>query len=138
MLGIIFTHWTGLARIIRGEVLQIRSSQYIAAAKKLGRSNWWGITRHIVPHMLPQFIIGLILMFPHAILHESGLTFLGFGVPPETPAIGIILSEAMRYLSAGMWWPAFFPGLSLVIMVVLIDKLGDCVKKLLTPASTQE
>jgi peptide/nickel transport system permease protein len=138
LIGIIFTHWTGLARIIRGEVLQIRSNHYIAAARKFGRSGWWIMSRHIVPHMLPQFFIGLILMFPHAIMHESGLTFLGFGMPPEQPAIGIILSEAMRYLSSGMWWLAIFPGLALVIMVVLIDKLGECVKLLLDPVSAQE
>ncbi|MFP3154788.1 ABC transporter permease [Lachnospiraceae bacterium ZAX-1] len=138
LIGIIFTHWTGLARIIRGEVLQIRSDQYIMASRKFGRSGWWIMSRHIVPHMIPQFFIGLILMFPHAIMHESGLTFLGFGMPPEQPAIGIILSEAMRYLSSGMWWLAIFPGLALVLMVILIDKLGECVKLLLDPSSVQE
>jgi peptide/nickel transport system permease protein len=138
MIGIIFTHWTGLARIIRSEVLQIRSNHYIAASRKLGRSKWWVMTRHILPHMIPQFFIGLILLFPHAIMHESGLTFLGFGMPPEQPAIGIILSEAMRYLSAGMWWLAVFPGLTLVLMVVLIDRFGECIKQLISPTSAQE
>ena len=138
MIGIIFTHWTILARIIRGEVLQIRENHYIALSRKFGRSPWWVITRHILPHMVPQFLVGLILLIPHAIMHEAGLTFLGFGLPPEQPAIGIILSESMRYLSAGMWWLALFPGLALVIMVLLIDKLGECVKLLFTPASAQE
>jgi peptide/nickel transport system permease protein len=138
MIGIIFTHWTGLARIIRAEVLQIRANHYIAASRKLGRSGFWIMTRHILPHIIPQFFMGLILMFPHAVMHESSLTFLGFGLPPEQPAIGIILSEAMRYLSAGMWWLAVFPGLALVIMVVLIDRLGECVKRLLAPTSAQE
>jgi len=138
MIGIIFTHWTSLARIIRGEVLQIRANHYIAAARKFGRSGWWVATRHILPHMVPQFFIGLILLFPHAIMHESGLTFLGFGMPPEQPALGVILSESMRYLSAGMWWLAVFPGVSLVVMVVLIDRLGECVKLLLDPVSAQE
>jgi len=138
MIGIILTHWTGLARIIRGEALQIRSNHYVAASRKLGRSQWWVMSRHILPHMVPQFFIGLILLFPHAILHESGLTFLGFGLPPEQPAIGIILSESMRHLSGGMWWLAVFPGLCLVIMVLLIDKLGECVKLLLDPTRAQE
>jgi peptide/nickel transport system permease protein len=138
MIGIIFTHWTGLARIIRAEVLQIRANHYISVSRKLGRSNFWVMSRHILPHMIPQFFMGLILMFPHAIMHESSLTFLGFGLPPEQPAIGIILSEAMRYLSTGMWWLAVFPGLALVIMVVLIDRLGECVKRLLNPVSAQE
>ena len=128
MIGVAVTHWTGLARIIRSEVLQIRSQQYIEVSRKLGHSSWWITLHHILPHMIPQFIIGLILMFPHAIMHESGLTFLGFGLSPEQPAIGIILSESMKYLSTGMWWLAFFPGLMLVIIVLLFDRLGENLK----------
>lgn len=138
LIGVAVTHWTGLARIIRSEVLQIRSQQYIEVSKKLGHSNWWITVNHILPHMVPQFIIGLILMFPHAIMHESGLTFLGFGLSPEQPAIGIILSESMKYLSAGMWWLAFFPGLMLVIIVLLFDRLGENVKKIIDPYSAHE
>ena len=87
--------------------------------------------------MLPQFFVGLILMFPHAIMHESGLTFRGFGMPPEQPAIGIILSEAMGYISSGAWWLAFFPGLALVVLVLLIDALGSTVRYLLEPREAQ-
>lgn len=138
LTGIALTHWTGLARIIRGEVLQVRSRQFIAVSRSLGHSGLWITRKHILPHVIPQFFIGLVLMFPHAIMHEAGLTFLGFGLPPEQPAIGIILSEAMRYLSGGMWWQAFFPGLALVIVVLLIDKLGECLNMLLDPCSAQE
>jgi peptide/nickel transport system permease protein len=138
LVGIALTHWTGLARIIRGEVLQIRTRQYVAASRKFGKPRIWIAIHHILPHMIPQFFVGLILQFPHAIMHESGLTFLGYGMPPETPAIGIILSESMRYLSAGMWWLAFFPGLALVVVVLLIDKLGESLKLVFDPSSAQE
>lgn len=138
LIGVAVTHWTGLARIIRSEVLQIRSQQYIEVSRKLGHSNWWITVHHILPHMVPQFLIGLILMFPHAIMHESGLTFLGFGLSPEQPAIGIILSESMKYLSTGMWWLTFFPGLMLVIIVLLFDKLGENMKKIIDPYSSHE
>lgn len=138
LIGVAITHWTGLARIIRSEVLQLRSQQYIEVSRKLGHSNWWITVHHILPHMVPQFLIGLILMFPHAIMHESGLTFLGFGLSPEQPAIGIILSESMKYLSTGMWWLAFFPGLMLVIIVLLFDKLGENMKKIIDPYSSHE
>ena len=138
LIGVAVTHWTGLARIIRSEVLQISSQQYIEVSRKLGHSNWWITVHHILPHMVPQFLIGLILMFPHAIMHESGLTFLGFGLSPEQPAIGIILSESMKYLSTGMWWLAFFPGLMLVIIVLLFDKLGENMKKIIDPYSSHE
>ena len=138
LIGVAVTHWTGLARFIRSEVLQIRSQQYIEVSRKLGHSNWWITVHHILPHMVPQFLIGLILMFPHAIMHESGLTFLGFGLSPEQPAGGIILSESMKYLSTGMWWLAFFPGLMLVIIVLLFDKLGENMKKIIDPYSSHE
>ena len=138
LIGVAVTHWTGLARIIRSEVLQIRSQQYIEVSRKLGHSSWWITGKHILPHMVPQFLIGLILMFPHAIMHESSLTFLGFGLSPEQPAIGIILSESMKYLSTGAWWLAFFPGLMLVVIVLLFDRLGENLKKIMDPYSAHE
>lgn len=138
LAGIAVTHWTSLARLIRAEVLQIRSEQYIAVSRRLGKSSGWILTRHILPHMIPQFVVGLVLMFPHAILHEASASFLGFGLPPEQPAIGIILQESMKYISSGMWWLAFFPGLMLVIFVILFDRLGDNLKMLIDPYSAQE
>lgn len=138
LAGIAATHWTNLARLIRGEVLQLRSQQYIAASRKLGKSSAWILWRHILPHMVPQFLVGLVLLFPHAILHEASISFLGFGLPPEQPAIGIILSESMKYLSAGMWWLAVLPGLTLVLIVLLFDRLGDNLKTVIDPYSAQE
>lgn len=138
LIGIAATHWCSLARLIRGEVLQLRSEHYIAVSRRLGKSSRWILVNHLLPHLVPQFIVGLVLMFPHAILHEATISFLGFGLPPEQPAVGIILSESMRYLSAGMWWPAVLPGLTLVIIVLLIDKLGDCLKMIIDPYSAQE
>ena len=92
----------------------------------------------MLPYVLPQFIVGLILLFPHAILHEAAITFLGFGLPPEQPAIGVILSESMGYLSAGMWWLAVFPGLALIACVLLFDGAGSSLRKLVDPHSAQE
>ena len=91
----------------------------------------------MVPYVLPQFVVGLILLFPHAILHEAAITFLGFGLPPEQPAIGIILSESMRYISSGAWWLVFFPGLALVLIVILIEALGTSVRHLFEPRQAQ-
>lgn len=138
LLGIVATHWCSLARLIRGEVLQLRNQPYVAVSKKLGKSGGWILMHHLLPHLLPQFFVGLVLMFPHAILHEASISFLGFGLPPEQPAIGIILSESMRYLSTGMWWQAVLPGFTLVLIVLLIDKLGDNLRKILDPYSAQE
>ncbi len=138
VIGIIFTHWTSLARVLRGEILQLKESGYVQAAEKLGAGRLKILTRHMVPHLIPQFTTGLILLFPHAILHEASITFLGFGLSPEQPAIGIILSESMRYLVTGSWWLAVFPGLCLVLVVLTFDYIGSAVRKFLDPASAQE
>lgn len=136
--GIAATHWCSLARLVRGEVLQLRSEQYVAISRKLGKSGGFILVQHMLPHLAPQFLVGLVLMFPHAILHEASISFLGFGLPPEQPAIGIILSESMRCLSAGMWWSAVLPGLTLVLLVLMIDRLGEQLQRILDPYSAQE
>ncbi len=137
-VGVALTHWPSLTRVVRAEILQCRQSGFVAAARKLGATPVQVALRHMVPFVLPQFLVGLILMFPHAILHEAALTFLGFGLPPEQPAIGIILSESMTYLSAGLWWLAVFPGLALIAAVMLFDAVGSSVRRLVDPASAQE
>lgn len=138
IIGVALTHWPSLTRVIRAEVMQVRTSQYVLVSRHLGRSRWWIASKHILPHLLHQFFVGLILIFPHAILHEAAITFLGFGLSPHLPAIGVILSESMGYLAAGMWWLAFFPGLSLLIIVRAFDVIGDNLRMLLDPHRAHE
>lgn|SRR5690554_4180311 len=134
VIGIAFTHWPTLTRVLRAELMQIKSSEYVQLSMKLGKSRMWIIKHHFLPHLLPQLFVGFILLFPHAILHESAITFLGFGLSPEQPAIGIILSESLRYLTTGMWWLVLFPGLSLIVMVTIFDALGNNLRKYLNPS----
>jgi len=137
-VGVIVTHWPRLTRIIRAEVMQLRTQPYILAARQYGYS-WMTVAwRHFVPHVLPQYIIGLVLLFPHAIMHEAGISFLGYGLPLDMPAIGIILSESMRYLALGMWWLAFFPGFLLLLVVLIFDRLGAALRDLFDPQFGQE
>ena len=138
VVGVALTHWTSLARLIRSEVLQLKEATYIKVAEKLGKSKFEIAVKHMIPHLLPQFLVGLILLFPHAILHEASITFLGFGLSPEQPAIGIILEESMAHLAMGRWWLAVFPGLLLVFTVVLFDVAGESLRKLLDPESAHK
>ena len=137
-VGISLTHWPSLARLIRGEVFQLRESPYIRIAGKLGKSRAYLAFHHMAPNLLPQFITGLILMFPHAILHEASITFLGFGLSPEEPAIGIILSESMKYLAMGKWWLALFPGLLLTAVVLMFHYAGQTICRMAAPGSVHE
>lgn len=138
VLGVALTHWPSLARVIRGEVLQLKNSQYIQISYRLGHGKMKVAMKHMIPHLLPQFMVGLILMFPHAILHEASITFLGFGLSSEQPAIGIILSESMKYLITGKWWLAVFPGIMLVLTVALFDVAGSSLRKILDPSSAHD
>lgn len=137
-MGVALTHWPMLARVIRAEVLTVRNTQFVQCAAKLGSSRSKIAIKHILPHVVPQYIVGLVLLFPHAILHEASITFLGFGLLPREPAIGIILSESMRYLSAGMWWLSVLPGVALLVMVLLFEQIGDDLRRLINPASAQD
>lgn len=137
-VAVAVTHWTELTRVVRSEVLQVKNAQYVKAAYKMGHSPFQIAKEHMVPHVLPVYLIGLVLLFPHAIMHEAALTFLGFGFPAGVPAIGGILSEAMKHIVIGKWWLCLFPGLMLLIAVMLFDVIGDKLKMLLNPGSGNE
>lgn len=135
VLGIALTHWTGLTRLLRGEILELKNENYIKISRAIGKSKLFIFTNHILPHIGGQMIVGLILLFPHAILHESAISFLGFGLSLSTPSIGIILSESMKYLLQGHWYLSFFPGLLLCLVVYAINLLGENLGNLINPYS---
>ncbi|MBD2107027.1 ABC transporter permease [Nodosilinea sp. FACHB-13] len=137
IIAVALTHWPSLARVIRAEVLQVNSSDYVQLSHRLGRSPAWIARHHMVPHVIPQLLVGLILLFPHAILHEAALSFIGIGISPHLPAIGIILAESMRHLSTGYWWLGVMPGLLLLLSVKAFDWLGENLRALLDPKTSQ-
>lgn len=129
IIGLTLTHWPKLYRLLRSEILQINESPFIHVSRQLGKTKSWIAGNHLLILLLPQIVVGFVLMFPHAILHEAAITFLGFGLPPEQPAIGSILSEAMGFLTAGIWWMALFPGLILLATVLSVDWYGRLLGK---------
>lgn len=137
LAGIALTHWPSLARVLRAEMMQLRQEPFMACSRALGVGRLRMVLNHVLPAVLPQYLVGLALMFPHAILHEASITFLGFGLPPEQPAVGVILSEAMGYLSSGSWWLAVFPGLALLLVVLLFDAVASSLRSLVAGAEVQ-
>lgn len=135
IFGVGLTHWPSLTRIIRAEVLSIKMSEYITLSLNMGKSKIFIAVNHIFPHILPQIMVGFLLLFPHAILHEAAITFLGFGLSVQTPSIGLILSEAVKHISIGDWWLAVFPGLLLLLVVKSFDTIGEQCRMLLDPSS---
>lgn len=133
VIGVTATHWTSLTRVIRAEVMQIKEAEYTKISRRFGKSNYFIAKEHVLPHIIPQLVVGTVLIFPHAILHEASITFLGFGLPAHEPAIGVILSESMKYLTSGKWWLAFFPGVSLVLVSMMVNSIGRNIEKLINP-----
>lgn len=137
VIAVAVTHWPRLTRILRAEILQLRQADFVLASRGFGKS-WFYIGRyHFLPHLVPQLIVGLVLLFPHAILHEAGLTFIGFGLEPSKPAIGVLLADSLRYLTAGKWWLGLFPGIALLAVVLSFDAIGNGLRTVFDPRAEQ-
>jgi peptide/nickel transport system permease protein len=125
------TSWTGIARFIRGELLRVRSLEYIEAAHALGFSEFRTIFRHAIPNALSPVLIAIAFGIASAILIESTLSFLGIGVPAETMTWGSLLSSARQSSSA--WWLAVFPGFAIFITVTIYNLVGEGLTDALDP-----
>ncbi|MEU8434888.1 ABC transporter permease [Streptomyces sp. NPDC029216] len=118
------THWLSTARIVRAEVLSLRGRPYVDAAVSGGASRWRVTVRHLLPGVLPQAGLAAVLMVPHAMWHESALSFLGLGLPAHQASLGTLVQGGRGSLLAGDWWPTLFPGLLLVLPTPAIAGLA--------------
>ena len=125
--------WTGISRLIRGEVMAVKSRDYIDAARVLGSSDSRVIFRHILPNVVHIVIIWATLAIPGLILAEASLSYLGFGVQIPTPSWGNMLQDGQRDLLVGAWWMTVFPGLSIFITVLAFNLMGDGLRDALDP-----
>ena len=130
ILGLLF--WTGLARIVRGEFLSLREKEFVEAAKVLGASDKRIIFRHILPNTMGPIIVNATLTVAAAILVEAALSFLGFGVQPPFPALGVLIADGQDSLTT-LWWLATFPGLTIVLIALCINFIGDGLRDALDP-----
>jgi len=127
-----FLFWTGLARIVRGEFLGLREKEFVEAAEVLGASNNRIIFRHILPNTMGPIIVNATLTVAFAILIEAALSFLGFGIQPPHPALGILIADGQDSLTT-QWWLALFPGLTIVLIALCINFIGDGLRDAFDP-----
>ncbi|NNN31479.1 ABC transporter permease [Streptomyces sp. S3(2020)] len=132
------THWLSTARIVRAEVLSLRSRPYIDAAVSGGASRWRVTVRHLLPAVLPQAALAAVLMVPHAMWHESALSFLGLGLPAHMASLGNLVEDARGSLLAGQWWPTLFPGLFLIVPTLAIAGLAGAWRERINPRRRSE
>ncbi|MBL1068055.1 ABC transporter permease [Streptomyces sp. 7-21] len=132
------THWVSTARIVRAEVLSLRSRPFVDAAVSGGASRWRVARRHLMPAVLPQAGLAAVLMVPHAMWHESALSFLGLGIPAHQASLGTMINGARGSLAAGDWWPTLFPGLFLVVTTLALAGLAGVWRERLNPRRRSE
>ncbi|MEV5579939.1 ABC transporter permease [Streptomyces parvus] len=138
IVSVALTHWISTARIVRSEVLSLRSRPFIDAAVSGGASRTRVIVRHLLPGVLPQAGLAAVLMVPHAMWHESALSFLGLGLPSHQASLGNLVQSARGSLLAGDWWPTLFPGLFLIIPTLALAGLAGAWRDRINPRRKSE
>jgi len=126
------TSWTRYARIVRGEVLQLREREFVLSAVAAGASAWRICVKHILPNIMAPIIVVATLELGRVIVMESALSFLGVGMQPPTPSWGRMLAEGRSYVSRA-WWLAAFPGLGIMLVVLSINLIGDWLRDVFDP-----
>ena len=126
------TNWPFYARMVRGEVLGLKNKEYVKAARTIGTSGGMIMMRHILPNILPTFIVVSTLSVASSILIEASLSFLGLGIQPPAVSWGVMLSDGRNYLATN-WWMATFPGIAISVTVLGIMLLGNWLRDVLDP-----
>ena len=127
-ISLIASSWASTARIVRSHVKQLRSKDFIVATRALGAGHTRTIFHHILPHCVAIIIVLLILSTGTAILAETSLSFLGFGLKPPYPSLGRLIYDGASYLRIAPWWP-LIPGLMIAWTIITINLLGDSLRK---------
>ncbi len=125
--------WPNFARTVRGSTLVERNKDYVMAARVIGVPSWRIMLSHVLPNVIgPVMVIGT-LGLGLAIIAEATLSFLGVGLPPTQPSLGTLIRFGNDFLFSGQWWITVFPGLTLILMVLAINLLGDWLRDALNP-----
>ncbi|MHC0038349.1 ABC transporter permease [Pseudoneobacillus sp. C159] len=137
IIALSITGWVGMARIVRGQILQLKQQEFVLAAEKLGTSHAKIIIRHLLPNMMGIIIVNLTFTIPSAIFAESFLSFLGLGVQAPTASWGTMANDSLGVILSGQWWRLFFPGLMISLTMFAFNAFGDGLQDALDPKSNK-
>ena len=127
------SQWPHYARTVRASVLGEKNKEYVEAARVIGISSRQIMLRHILPNTMTPVLVISTIQVANAIMSEAALSFLGLGMPITKPSLGSLIRAGFEYIFSGSWWITFFPGVLLVIVVLVILLLGDWLRDVLNP-----
>ena len=133
VFAITITTWVQYARTVRSSTMVERGLEYVLAARLVGRSGVAIICRHILPNVMGPVLVIATINLAMAILIEATLSFLGVGMPPTNPSLGTLIRVGNEYLFSGVWWVVIFPSLTLVVLVLAVNLMGDWLRDALNP-----
>ena len=128
-----FAEWPMYARTIRASVMREKNKEYVEAAKVIGLSKRVIMVRHILPNSLTSLMVISTIQVANAIMSEAALSFLGLGMPVTKPSLGSLIKSGFDYIFSGSWWITIFPGVLLILFVLVINLLGDWLRDVLNP-----
>lgn len=134
IVAVVVTLWAQFARMVRGEVLAVRSRDFVTLARIAGVSTPMILLRHVVPNTLNTMVVTASLLMAQVILLEAALSFLGLGLPPGAPAWGVMVAEGRDVLGS-VWWLSLPPGLAITLVVLSLNLLGDWLRQATDPRS---
>jgi peptide/nickel transport system permease protein len=126
--------WPAVSRIVRGQTLSLREKEYVEAARALGAKDSRIIFRHILPNVIGQVIVVVTILVALAILTESALSYLGFGVQPPDTSLGTLIAAAQTALQGGQWWLFYFPGIVIILICLSVNFIGDGLRDAFDPS----
>ncbi|MDO0973081.1 ABC transporter permease [Mycolicibacterium frederiksbergense] len=127
--SIALTHWPAVARVVRAELLAVTDSGWVQTSRLAGASRWFIARGHLLPAVTGQALVAMVMVLPHAVWHESTLSFLGVGLSPDRASLGTLLSDARGDVLTGAWWTLVVPAAALVVTALAFAAVGTLVRE---------
>lgn len=135
--SIALTHWPAVARVVRAEVLTVSASGWVETSRLAGASTTFVARRHLLPSVTGQALVAVVVLVPHAVWHESTLSFLGVGLSPDRASLGSLLGQARGDVLLGAWWTLAVPGAALVVTALACAACGSRLRALTAAPAPQ-
>jgi peptide/nickel transport system permease protein len=137
ILSITLTHWPSVARVVRAELLSNAEAGWVKSARLAGAGRWFVARNHLMPAAGGQAMVAMIMLLPHAVWHESTLSFLGVGLSPDRASLGTLLGQARGDVMLGAWWTLVVPATALIVTALAFAAGGSILRKQMQPPGGQ-